>query len=286
MASSPLIARSLAFLLLLAPAPLLPRAQASDAPADGLVQRALAAELRSARDPQHPMRYRLRKASPRFSSTKEIIETKDGAVARLVAINDQALSPVDEQKEQARLDGLLQDPSRQRHRKQVEDADANRAMKVLRMLPQAFTYTYAGAETGPGGKLQKYTFRPNPNFDPPDLETQVLTAMQGAIWIDPVQARVARLEGHLIRDVDFGWGILGRLYRGGWIVIEQEDVGNHQWRTVRFQMVMSGRVLFKPRVFDTVQEQTQFSPMPVGLDYVQAIRMLRAGPENARVTRR
>ena len=82
----------------------------------------------------------------------------------------------------------------------------------------------------PPGRWKKFTFKPNPNFDPPDLETQVLTQMTGEIWIDPAQERVARLEGHLQQDVDFGWGILGRLNKGGWIVIEQADVGEHQWR--------------------------------------------------------
>ena len=41
--------------------------------------------------------------------------------------------------------------------------------------------------------------------------------MIGEIWIDPVHQRVVRLEGHLQQDVDFGWGILGRLNKGGWI---------------------------------------------------------------------
>ena len=61
--------------------------------------------------------------------------------------------------------------------------------------------------------------------------------MTGEIWIDPVHERVVRLEGHLQQDVDFGWGILGRLNKGGWIVIEQADVGERQWRIVHFQMV-------------------------------------------------
>jgi len=32
--------------------------------------------------------------------------------------------------------------------------------------------------------------------------------MTGELWIDAAQERVVRLEGHLQRDVDFGWGIL------------------------------------------------------------------------------
>jgi hypothetical protein len=227
------------------------------------------------------MRYRLRKSSPRMTSTKDICETKDGAVAHLVAINDQPLSPEDEQKEQARLGALLSDPSRQKHRKQGEDDDTARAMKVLRALPTAFLYQFKGDGAGPAGRVKKFTFRPNPAFVPPDLETQVLTAMTGELWIDPPEERVVRLEGHLQQDVDFGWGILGRLNKGGWIVIEQADVGEHQWRIVHFQMQMSGRVLFKNKTFDTVEEESNFKPLPVGLGYAQAIQMLRAGAGSA-----
>ena len=123
--------------------------------------------------------------------------------------------------------------------------------------------------------VEKFTFRPDPNFSPSDLETQVLPAMTGEIWIDAAQERVVRLEGHVQHDVDFGWGILGRLNKGGWIVIEQAEVGEGQWRTVRFQMAMSGRVVFKSRIFDTTEEESRFAPLPVGLGYQKAIAMMR-----------
>jgi len=253
----------------------------TQAQAQALVERAVASEMRTAQDTSHPMRYRLRKSSPRLTTVKEIFETRDGAVARLLSMGDKPLSAADEEKEQARLDGLLSDPGRQRHRKQNEDADTGRALKVLRALPQAFLFQFAGTGWGPTGKVEKFTFKPNPRFNPPDLETQVLTAMVGEIWIDASQMRVTRLEGHLQRDIDFGWGILGRLNKGGWIVIEQADVGGRQWRIVRFQMVMSGRVLFKNKSFDTTEEQTQFEPLPAGLGYRQAIQMMRAGSSEA-----
>ena len=260
---------------------LMPAAAAFAAPApeqtQALVDRALSNELQAAQDANHPMRYILRKASPRFVSTKAVCETRDGDVAMLLSVNDQPLSPDDQHKEQARLDALLSDPGLQRHRKQSEDADAARALKVLRVLPGAFLYEYADTEDSPSGMVAKFTFKPNPGFKPPDLETQVLAAMSGAIWIDIAHARVTRLEGHLDRDVDFGWGILGRLYNGGSIVFEQADVGAGQWRMVRFHMQMSGRVLFRTRVFDTTEEETHYMPVPVGIGYAQAIQMLREG---------
>jgi hypothetical protein len=252
------------------------------AQAQRLEQRALATELRTARDMNHPMRYRLRRSSPRLTSTKEIVETRDGDVARLLALNDRPLSPADEQREEARLDALASDSSRQRHRKQSEEADTGIVLKLLRILPQAFLYEYIGpgtastGGTGSAAKMERFTFRPNPSFSPPDLETQALTAMSGEIWIDAAQERVTRLEGHLQRDTNYGWGLLGKLDKGGWIVIEQADVGHRQWRIVRFQMKMNLRVLFKTRNFDTVQEMTRYEPVAAGLDYRQAIQMLRA----------
>ena len=241
----------------------------------GLVQRALANEARSANGAQHPMRYRLRKSSPRLTTTKEICETADGAVARLIAVNDAPLSPADEQREQARLDQLLSDPSRQRRRQQSQYQDTARAMKVLRSLPSAFVYEFAGTGQGPGGQVAKYRFKPNPNFDTPDLETQILKQMSGELWVDSAHERVVRLEGQLQQDVDYAWGILGRLYKGGTILLEQADVGENQWRIVHFNMKMSARVVFKTKVFDTTEDQSQFVPVPMGLRYQQAIAMLR-----------
>ena len=253
------------------------------AQAQALVTRALATESRAAQHfgHSHPMRYRLRKSSPRITTTKEIIETRDGDVARLVAINDQPLSPADEQMEEARLNALLGDPSLQRHRKQSEENDTDRALKVLRVLPTAFLYQFAGTGTASTGTVVKFTFRPNPQFDPPDLETGVLPAMAGEIWVDSVQARVVRLAGRLQQDKEIALGIV-QLDKGGWVEINQADVGAGEWRIVHLKLVMNGRVLWKPKNSDSVQDYTQFATVSAGLDYRQAIRMLRGGAAASR----
>src|ERR1035437_9875845 len=235
--------------------------------AQALLARALATESHAAQELtalNHPMRYRLRKSSPRLTSTKEIAETRDGDVARLIASNDQPLSQADELREEARLDALLSDPGRQMHRKQSEESDTRIVLKLLRMLPHAFLYEYAGADAS--GKVEKFRFHPNPAFSPPDLETQALTAMSGELWIDAAQERVTRLEGHLQQDTNYGWGILGKLDKGGWIVLEQGEVGGGEWRIVRFQIKIDLRILLKTKNFDSVQEMSQYAPLSAKLD--------------------
>jgi len=241
-----------------------------------LVKRVLQTELRAAEDSAHPMQYRLRKMSPRLATTKLIVETKDGDVARLVAINDGPLSAEDQKSEETRLQTLLNDPGLQRHRQEREQGDSERARKVMRALPDAFNYQFAGIADTPEGPSYRLSFQPNPNFDPQDLEAQVLKGMAGELWIDVTQERVTRLEGKRVHDVDYGWGILGKLDQGGTLLLEQADVGNHQWRTTHMVLVMNARVLLKTIKLDTTLELSQFSPVTAGMRYQQAIQMLQS----------
>jgi len=241
--------------------------------AQALVQRTVATELRLAQDPAHPMRYQLHKSSPNLTSTKTIVESRDGAVARLIRLNDHSLSSADEQKEQQRLNELWNDPGKQNHRKHSEDSDAAVVMKLLRMLPDAFIYEDAGPGSHPG--IERVRFHPNPDFHPPDIESQSLTSLNGELWIDITQERITHLEGHLQQDTSYGWGVIGKLDKGGWIVLEQAEVGPHLWRIVRLQLRMNLRILWKNKVFNTSEEMSNYTPVPAGLNYRQAIQLLR-----------
>jgi hypothetical protein len=254
------------------PAPLTPQ-QTQE-----LVQRVLRTEIDAIQDTSHPMQYRLRKTSPRLSTTKQIVETKDGDVARLLAVNNTPLSPEDSQTEAARLEKLLNDPNLQRHRQEREQGDADRIRKIIRALPNAFLYSYAGIADTPSGPSYRLSFQPNPAFDPQYLEAQVLKAMAGELWIDVAQQRVTKLDCKRLHDVDVGWGLLGRLDQGGTLLLEQADVGNRQWRTTRMVMAMNARVFFESKNWDTTLEMTQFAPVPAGITYQQAIHLLQTNP--------
>ena len=88
------------------------------------------------------------------------------------------------------------------------------------------------------------------------------------------------------QDTDYGWGILGRLDKGGWIVIEQADVGGRQWRIVRFKMQMNLRILFKTKNFDTMEEMTQYAPAPrestTGRPFRCCVQALQGNPPGNR----
>lgn len=250
----------------------------SPAQARTLVDHALASELKIAQKTGHPMRYLLRKATPNLTTTKKIVETGDGDVARLISVNGQPLNNEQEQKELARLDALLDNPAQQEHRKHSEDSDTARVLRILRALPRAFVYQYVGPGTSAVGPVEQFTFTPDRNFSPSNMEEQVLTVMTGRLWIDPNAERVVLLEGRLKHDVNYGMGIIGRLNKGGWVSIEQAPISGDQWRIVHLQLAMTGRILFFSKSYDVVQEQSDFRPVPVGMSYRAAIALLRKDP--------
>jgi hypothetical protein len=222
------------------------------------------------------VRYKLRKADEKGVSTKVIVETKDGNVARLIAVGDRPLTAEQERTEASRLQQLMNDPSLQEHRRKREKEDSDRADKMIKLLPDAFLYTYNGMVDGPNGPCYRLNFQPNPKFNPPDREAEVYHGMAGVMWIDKGQERMVKLDAHLIDDVNFGWGILGRLYKGGTLVVEQADVGGNHWETTHMKLNLNGKaLLFKSLHFDTTEDASDFQTV-AQMGYRDAIKLLQA----------
>ena len=273
-------AHTLALLLviLLALLNLSGNAQPTDSTA--LVRRALQNREDTAKT-RRPLRYLLRKTDDHRDTapdtTKDIIETDQGAVARLIAINNQPLTPEADQAELDRLNTLAHHPEIQEHRHQREQKDADRVNRLMRLLPDAFLYRDQGTTPCPasGGTCHHLTFSPNPSFEPPDVEANIFRGLAGDLWIDQAQERLTRLDAHVIANVDFGWGILGKLDKGGTIQLEQTDIGNHDWELTTLKLNLKGKALMLKSLDIQLTEQAiHFSPVPEGTDYHKAIQLL------------
>ena len=272
--------------------------------AAALVRRAVANHL-AAEAAHHPQRFVLHKKDDRRDYIQEIVETRQGDVALAIAANGALLSPAMHQAQIDRLDNLDANPDLQEHRRKREAEDNARADKLLRMLPDAFVYHYdstipcivttppnipiPGAAlpaviappAAPATAAQCYhlTFRPNPRWDPPDTESRILRGMAGDVLIEKSQERLTRLNARLITDVDFGWGIIGHLDKGGTVFLEQTLVAPDDWELTRMKLNLTGRALMvKPLSYHISEEMGHYSPVPAELDYHEAIRMLKAEP--------
>lgn len=230
----------------------------------------------------NPIRFKLHKEDEKGITTKEIVQTRDGSVARLVAIDNRPLNSEEEAAEAARLQRLIDQPELQERRLKREKEDADRANKMVQVMPDAFLYSYGGIVQGPNGPAVRLTFKPNPAFAPPDQESRVAVGIEGEVWIDQAQERLVRLDAHLFQDVDFGWGIVGRLYKGGSILIENADVGNHTWAMVHMKLNLTGKALMiKTLSFRITEDASDFQAVPKEMSYKEAIHMLRTREDAA-----
>jgi hypothetical protein len=243
-------------------------------------------ELHSTR-PGRSFSYRQHKVDPKGSTVKEIVETKDGDVARLIEKDGKPLPQEEEQAEIDRLNNLLAHPEVQEHRHKKEQEDSARGDEMVRMLPDAFLYDFDGMVEGPNGLCYRLKFKPNPAFTPPDREGEVYHGMVGELWVDQAQLRLVKIDAHLISDVNFGWGVLGRLYKGGSILVQNADVGLHHWETVHMKLRLQGKLLMLKSVdYSTTEDFSDFKVQPQELGYQEAIRLLQKIPGAAQVASR
>lgn len=247
------------------------------APVDptALVRRAVQHRLDAAKN-HRPLQYLLHRVDERRDSTKLIIETPDGDVARLVAVNGKPLTTEADKAELDRLDTLARHPELQERRRKSEQKDADRVTHLLSLLPEAFLYKFEGMVPCASGQCYRLGFTPNPNFTPPDLESNIFRGIAGEVWVDQTQERLVRLDAKFIADVDFGFGILGRLNRGGTVLLEQANIGDSDWELTGLKIHVNGKALLvRSFSYGVNEEGSQFVPVAPGLHYRDAINLLK-----------
>ena len=221
----------------------------------------------------------LRKKNQKGDTTKLIVETKDGDVARLVQKDGKPLSAEDDQAEIDRLNRVLAHPEEQARRHKREQEDAQHSNVVVGNLGAAFDFTYAGEGSGPTGTVIKLNFTPKPSYSPPHIEDGVLKGMAGQLWIDQRQKRIVRLDAHLISDVNFGWGILGKLYKGGTILVEQNDQVPGHWEPTLLKLDLHGKEVMMISLNESDNEQSWgFQRSDPNWSYQDAIHWLLSKP--------
>ena len=246
-----------------------------------LVRRAVKNETK-APDADAKFMFRVYKKTPNGSQTKLFVQTREAMAGIVIANNDQPLTEEQRKGEMWRVNRFINDPDELKKKQKQEKDDAERATRIIRALPDAFLYEEDGTETGrqgigkPGSELIRLKFSPNPKYDPPTRVEQILTGMQGFVLIDATVNRIAKIDGTLVKDVGFGWGILGHLDHGGHATIEQGDIGGGYWRFSTIQVSVTGKVLlFKGINYQSTEVYSDYQKVPSDLSFAQGIDLLK-----------
>ncbi len=240
-----------------------------------LVRAVIANELKPNPDKLY-YEYKVTKKLSDHTEVKQMVETPGGTLGRLVLYNGKPLSDEQRSKETARLQRLINDPSQMAAKRKEQQDDDRRTREMVQAMPDAFLYEYAGTQNQePWGEIEVLTFKPNPNFVPPNQETKVYRGMEGEMWIDLKDMRLAKIQAHLFRTVEFGWGILGHLDQGGQFVVEQKPVSGGHWEPSHMVLNFTGKVLlFKTLKIRQDETTTDYRPVEK-MDLGQALSFLK-----------
>jgi len=104
--------------------------------------------------------------------------------------------------------------------------------------------------------------------------------MQGYLLVDAQAKRLAEIDGMLFKDVEFGWGILGHLDKGGHFLVCQADVGEGAWDITQMKLQITGKILlFKSISLMSEDVLSDFRRVPESLTFAQAVQLLKAEQE-------
>lgn len=247
-----------------------------------LVRKAVQNEIKSANDDTVHFLFRGTRTTPKGSTTKLYVETREATAGLVVAYNGKPLTPEQRRDEEARVERFINNPEELRKKREKEHQEAERTLRIVRALPDAFVFENAGEEPGSegigrvGDPLVKLQFRPNPRYQPPSREEEVLTGMQGYILVDAVTDRLASIDGTLFKDVTFGWGILGHLDRGGHFQVHQQEVGDNLWEISSMSLSFTGKILLvKNLSIISTEIFSGFKQVPSDLTFAQALELLK-----------
>jgi hypothetical protein len=203
-----------------------------------------------------------------------VVETDMGSAQKTIEIDGHELTPQEREQDDKEMEALVNDPDRQQKARRSSEHDDEEAHAFMRALPTAFLWT----EAGRNDSMATLNFKRNPEYRPPSRELRVLGAMSGEMVVDLKNMRVRSLRGELNAPVEFGWGLLGKLEKGGTFQIERREIGPGVWETTETHVHIYGKALIFKSINEQEDEETSgYKPTPPSLSLSQATKMLEQG---------
>jgi hypothetical protein len=203
---------------------------------------------------------------------ENVVETTDGPLRRLIAIDNKPLTAAEAEAEQRRIDNLVAHPDEFRRINQAHKDDEDRALQLLQMLSSDFALTPDGEVNG----CLRFTFQPKPEFRPSSYQERVAHELVGTVSLKKPDDRLCTLDARIIRPVEFGYGILGHIDQGGHFSVARKQVDAKNWKSDRISVHINGRILMlKSLAQDQEAVRTEIRTVPHDLTLAQAEQLTR-----------
>ena len=233
-----------------------------------VVQQAVNSELAAARDDHSHWRYLKQEAG---DNEYIVVETADGAISRHTKENGHAPSEQTLRKDDDFNQRFIHSPDLRAKQKRDGEHDDKSATELLNEMPIAFVW-HIESETS---ELITLSYKPNPDFSPPDMESRVMGGMTGSMVVNKEGHRIRSFKGRLENDVTIGFGLLARLKTGSTFDIERRLVGEGFWEITETHVHINGHALFFKTIGTQEDEvKSHFTPVPAKTTLEEALAML------------
>jgi hypothetical protein len=106
---------------------------------------------------------------------------------------------------------------------------------------EAYTIKWVGREHRNGRDCDVFELDPNPGFQPRSMFQQAFAHTTAKLWVDRTAQQIVHAEASVTSDVLFGGGLLGKLYRGSVVSLDQAEIAPGIWLPARYQYEYAGR---------------------------------------------
>lgn len=180
------------------------------------------------------------------SKTYKVTMIDGSPYHKLIAVNGKPLSKEAQDAEERKQKQAIarrrsQSPQDRQKRIASYKKDRQRDHAMMQELTKAFTFTLIGEEKL--GSFDVYHLRadPKPGYQPPSMETQVLTGMKGDLWIDKASYQWVKVMAEVVHPVSIA-GFLARVEPGTQFELEKMPVENGIWLPKHFAMKAHAKV--------------------------------------------
>jgi hypothetical protein len=179
--------------------------------------------------------------------TFDVTNLEGSPYRRLVARDDQPLSPQEQQAEEEKLQRSIverrNEPKEQRDRRIAEwHRRQEKQREPVYEVPDAFDFRIVGEEKVDGHVAWVIDGVPKPGFKPKSLGASILPKMKGRFWISKTDYHWIKLDAETTDTFAYG-ALLIRIGKGAHIVIENTRVNDEVWLPKRIALTGSARIL-------------------------------------------
>jgi len=106
---------------------------------------------------------------------------------------------------------------------------------------EAYIIKWIGREDRNGRDCDVFELDPDPKFQPRSMFQEAFAHTTAKLWVDRTAQQIVHAEANVTSDIPFGGGILGKLYKGSVVSLDQAETAPGVWLPTRYQYDFAGR---------------------------------------------